>query len=116
MYSPQFCGEGEEYYIHMVKEADRGSYLISTMNTLLALGSSEWVREEMIQKARKYEMILNRKVRGRKYIITNTENRTFFAGYDSMGSVNWVDDETWATEMGLDEAKQIRSDLESAEK
>ena len=114
-YSPKFCGEGEQYYIHMVAEADRGAYLIHTLNSLLTLGSSERVREEMIQKAKKYEVILNRDRKNRKYIVTDTESKKFFAGYDFMGSVEWVDEDTEATAMELDEAEQIASDLESAD-
>ena len=114
-YAPQFCGEGEEYYIHMVKEADRGSYLIVTLNSLLTLSPSERVTEDMIQKAKKYEVILNRDADDRAFIITDTESRKFFAGYDFMGSVIWVDTDTDAKCMDKSEAEQIAKDLENAD-
>jgi len=114
-YAPKWCGDGEQYYIHMVKEEDRGACLIVTLNSLLTLGYSERVTEDMIQKAKKYEVILNRDMKDRAYIITDTENRKFFAGYDFMGSVDWVDNDTDARKMSKDEAEQIASDLESAD-
>jgi hypothetical protein len=114
-YAPQFCGEGEEFYIHMVKEADRGHYLIETLNSLLTLAPTERVTEDMIQAAKKYEVVLNRKAGDRAYIITDTENHKFFAGYDFMGSVEWVDDDADASEMGKAEAERIASDLEAAD-
>lgn len=114
-YSPKFCGPGEELYIHIVVEADRGRYLISTLNSLLTLGSTERVDEEMIRKAEKYEVINNRDIRNRKCIITDTSTRKFFAGYDPMGSVNWVDNDSEANGMDHDEAESVLADLISAE-
>ena len=116
-YAPGWYNDGEQYYIHMVKEVnpDTKMVLIDTLNTTLMLGSSERVHEDMIQKAKKYEVILNRSVIGRKFIITNTEDRKFFAGYDAMGSVNWVDSDLEATGLDLEEAEQIVRDLESAD-
>lgn len=114
-YSPKFSNPGEEYYIHEVREADQGRYLISTLNSLLTLGSSERVDEEMIQKASKYEVIMNRNWEDHRYIVTDTEERKFFAGYDFMGSVNWVDSDAEATVMDVEEAQQIAKDLEAAE-
>ena len=113
-YSPKFCGEGEEFYIHMVKEADRGHYLIATLNSLLTLGSSERVTEEMIRKAEKYEVILDRNAGNRGYLITDTESKLFFKDYDFMGSVIWTE-EAEAKSMSRDEAQQIASDLTDAD-
>ena len=110
-YAPQYCGEGEQYYIHEVKEADDGHYLISTLNTMLTLGSTERVTEDMIQKASKYEVITWHG----KYIVTDTENKKFFAGYDPMGSVIWVDNQDEAEANELEYAEQYKADLESAD-
>ena len=110
-YAPQYCGEGEQYYIHEVKEADRGRYLISTLNTMLTLGSTERVTEDMIQKASKYEVITWHG----KYIVTDTESKKFFAGYDPMGSVIWVDNQDEAEANELEYAEQYKADLESSD-
>lgn len=110
-YAPQYCGEGEQYYIHEVKEADDGCYLISTLNTMLTLGSTERVTEDMIQKASKYEVIAWHG----KYIVTDTESKKFFAGYDFMGSVEWVDSQDKAETNELEYAEQYKADLESAD-
>ena len=115
-YSPKFCGDGEEYFIHMVKEADRGHYLISTLNSPLILGSTERVTEEMLQKAKKYEILFVRDCElNERYIITDTEEKKFFAGYDFMGSVDWSDGLVNATGMEIEEAEDIVKDLESAD-
>ena len=110
-YAPQYCGEGEQYYIHEVKEADDGRYLISTLNTMLSLGSTQRVTEDMIQKASKYEVITWHG----KYIVTDTESKKFFAGYDFMGSVKWVDIQDEAEANELEYAEQYKADLESAD-
>ena len=110
-YAPQYCGEGEQYYIHEVKEADRGRYLISTLNTMLTLGSTQRVTEDMIQKASKYEVITWHG----KYIVTDTESKKFFAGYDPMGSVIWVDNQDEAEANELEYAEQYKADLESSD-
>ena len=39
----------------------------------------------------------------------------YFAGYDFMGSVDWVDDFSFDKAMDLAEARQIVKDLESAD-
>ena len=110
-YAPQYCGEGEQYYIHEVKEANDGRYLISTLNTMLTLGSTQRVTEDMIQKASKYEVITWHG----KYIVTDTESKKFFAGYDFMGSVEWVDNQDEAEANELEYAEQYKADLESAD-
>ena len=117
-YSPRFCEAGEEMYIHQVMEVnpDTGKCLISTLNTSLTLGSSERVDEEMIVKAKKYEIIVIRDANmEQKYIITNTETKSFFAGYDFMGSIDWVQATNEAYMMDLDEAESILKDMEAAE-
>jgi hypothetical protein len=118
-FDPKWSNPGEEFYIHMVKgpydASVKNRYMIETLNTLIALGSTEVVDEEMIQKANKYEVILSRNnTKNRGYLVTDTETKTFFAGYDFMGSVDWVS-EAEATEMSLEEAKQIASDLTAGE-
>ena len=46
--------------------------------------------------------------------IENVQTGKFFAGYDFMGSVNWVSGGDEAYRMGIDEAEQIIRDLEDA--
>ena len=113
-YSEKFCSPGEEYYIHEVKEVnpDTGKCLIVTLNTSLSLGSSEMVDFEMITPAKKYEIIWH----NRKYLITNTSEKTFFIGYDFMGSVDWTSEVNDAFHMDKeDDPWQIVKDLEDAE-
>ena len=104
-YSPKFCSPGEEFYIHIVTEADRGQYLISTLNTLLSLGSTERVDEEMIKKADRYEIIYDKNAWNRKYIITDTYTRKFFAGRDPAGNATWTASDSDASGMDIDKAK-----------
>lgn len=60
-YAPEWRTEGEEKYVHVIKEFrmnpvtknPKGRVLISTINTSLALGSTEVVDVEMIQPASK---------------------------------------------------------------
>lgn len=54
-YSPKFCGPGEEKYIHQILEINEatGNILIATLNTLLTLGATEVVKEEMIERIEK---------------------------------------------------------------
>jgi len=51
-YSPEFCGPGEEKYIHRIMEINEetGNILIVTLNTALTLGASEVVKAKMITK------------------------------------------------------------------
>ena len=51
-YSPEFCGPGEEKYIHQIMEINEetGNILIVTLNTSLTLGASEVVKAKMITK------------------------------------------------------------------
>ena len=117
-YSPQYSAPGEEYYIHIVKEInpDTGKILIVTLNSLLSLGSSQRVDSEMIIPAKKYEIVYDRNVNDRKYLITDTTEKTFFVGYDPMGSVDWTDDENQAFHMDKDDDPwQVVKDLEDAE-
>jgi len=116
-YSAKFCSPGEEYYIHMVKEVnpDTKKCLIATLNSCLTLGSSEMVDFNMIQPAEKFAVILDRNTTDRKYLVTDTETKEFFAGYDFMGSVNWTENENDAEHMEKQYAEQIAADLESAE-
>ena len=56
-YAPEWCSEGEEKYLHVVKEFrmnpvtgdPKGRVLIHTLNTKLTLGSSEVVDVCMIR-------------------------------------------------------------------
>ena len=117
-FSEKYCGPGEEFYIHMVKESfdDSNKVLIVTLNTMLTLGSSEWVTEDMIQKAGKFEVIVyHTPSLETKYLVADTESKKIFAGYDFMGSVDWVDSMSEAVAMDLDEAEQIKNDLFAAE-
>ena len=116
-YSAKFCSPGEEYYIHMVKEVnpDTKKCLIVTLNSFLTLGSSEMVDFDMIQPAEKFAVILDRNTTDRKYLVTDTKAKEFFAGYDFMGSVNWTENENDAEHMEKEYAEQIAADLESAE-
>ena len=117
-YSPKFCGPGEEFYIHEVKEVnpDTDRILISTLNTMLTLGSTSRVSSEMIQKANRFEIIVTRDSNLQTvYAITDTEAKKVFAGYDFMGSIDWVDGLTEAYLMDLDEAEAILTDMNNAE-
>ena len=60
---------------------------------------------------KKYEIINNE---GR-YAIYSSEESAFFAGYDFMGSVDWVKIPTIECCMDLDEAEAIVADLEAAD-
>ena len=117
-YSDKFCSPGEEYFIHVVKEVnpDTGKCLIATLNSCLTLGSSEMVDFDMIIPAKKYEIVWDHNGYGGKYLITDTSEKTFFVGYDPMGSVDWTDDENQAFHMDKDDDPwQVVADLESAE-
>ena len=71
---------------------------------------------DMIVPAKKYEIVWDRNGYGGKYLITNTTEKTFFIGYDFMGSVNWTDDENQAFHMEKDDDPwQVVKDLEDAE-
>lgn len=118
-YSPKYCGPGEEYYIHEVKEVnpDTDRILISTLNTSLTLGSSSRVSSEMIKPAEKYEIIVthDNADHQKKFVITDTENRKVFAGYDFMGSIDWTESCANAYQMDIDEAEAILTDFYNAE-
>ena len=117
-YAPNWCGKGEEYYIHEILEVypNEEQCKIITLNTMLTLKPTEIVDFAMIQKAKKYEILVHYKDLEQKYFITNTEDRTTFCGYDFMGSVNWYDDDIERSVfMDLDEAEQIVKDLESSD-
>ena len=57
----------------------------------------------------KYEIVNNEGI----YAIYSKEESAFFAGYDFMGSINWVKVPDVSCGMGLEEAQQIISDLEA---
>lgn len=117
-FTEKFSNPGEENYIHEVMEVnpDTGRILISTLNSLLTLGSSEAVTAEMIRPAAKYEVIFDRNASDRKYLVTDTTTKMFFIGYDFMGSVDWTADENQAFHMDKDDDPwQIAKDLQDAE-
>ena len=60
---------------------------------------------------KKYEIVNNEGI----YAIYSSEESAFFAGYDFMGSINWVKIPDVSCWMGREEAEQIVSDLESAD-
>ena len=117
-YAPQHTSPGEEYYIHIVKEVnpDTKKCLIVTLNSVLSLGSSQMVDFDMIIPAKKYEIVYDRSVNDRKYLITDTTEKTFFVGYDFMGSVDWTEDENQAFHMDKeDDPWQVAQDLMDAD-
>ena len=64
---------------------------------------------------KKYELIGYQDMNRTFYLIRNTETQEYFAGYDFMGSQEWVEDITEGYEMGEHEALAILDDLEAAE-
>jgi hypothetical protein len=49
------------------------------------------------------------------YTVQDTETKEFFAGYDFMGSAEWVDSNVNAAWLELNDAEQIAADLEDSE-
>lgn len=113
-YTEEFSTPGEQYYIHVVEEsfADSDKVLISTLNTSSPFGSSEWVTENMIKTAEKYEVIVYPvQALANKYFITDTKAKKCFAGCDSTGSISWVDSIKDAYAMTLEEAESTITKL-----
>lgn len=64
---------------------------------------------------KKYELTGYQDMNHTFYLIRNTETQEYFAGYDFMGSQEWVENITDSYEMGEHEALALLEDLESAD-
>ena len=62
----------------------------------------------------KYEMQQHQDMDHTFYVIRDLDTMKWFAGYDFMGSAEWVDDPSDSYEMSQDEAEAILADLTAA--